>query len=74
MLRLDKTEYRVVPLHHDQDAEDRARWQLMSSEERQEVLAYLRQQARVLHALRDLGRQQDRNGKAGNVANNEPAT
>ncbi|OGX90359.1 hypothetical protein [Hymenobacter coccineus] len=62
MLRLDKTVIRKTTLHADhsvQDAEDAARWRAMTTEQRQEVLAYLRHQARTLRALRDLGREQD---------------
>ncbi|AMJ66794.1 hypothetical protein [Hymenobacter sp. PAMC 26628] len=68
MLRLDKTVTRKTTLHADhsvQEAEDAARWRAMPREQRQEVLAFLRQQARVLRAFRDLGREQDRGRNAG---------
>ena len=42
MLRLDKTVTRKTTLHADHDEEDLARWQAMSSAEKQEVLEYLR--------------------------------
>ncbi len=54
MLRLDKTVIRKTTLHADQDVEDvenAARWRAMTTEQRQEVLAFLRQQARFLHRL-----------------------
>ncbi|HEX8505397.1 MAG TPA: hypothetical protein VF630_08520 [Hymenobacter sp.] len=71
MLRLDKTVSRKTTLHADHDAEDRARWQTMTVNEKQEVLAYLRQQARCLHALREVGRQQDRSRNTADLANGE---
>ena len=64
MLRLDKTAFRIVPLHYDQDAEDRARWQAMTFAEKREVVEYLRHQTKCLQALCDLGREQDRDMKA----------
>jgi len=73
MLRLDKTVTRKTTLHADQDEEDLARWQAMSSAEKQEVLEYLRYQAKTLHALCELGRQQDRDKNVGHSATGKPA-
>lgn len=65
MLRLDKTAIRKVPLHYDQDAEDRARWQVMSFSEKREVVLVLQQRRRELGALCEVGREQDRNKSTG---------
>ncbi|MBC8085436.1 MAG: hypothetical protein H7Z21_19730 [Hymenobacter sp.] len=73
MLRLDKTAFRIVPLHHDQDAEDRARWQAMSFTEKREVVMHLQQRTRELHAIRELGRKQDFDASAINAQNAESA-
>ena len=73
MLRLNKTISRKTTLHADHDEEDLARWQAMSSAEKQEVLEYLRCQAKTLHALCELGRQQDRDKNVGYSANGKPA-
>ncbi|ALW85439.1 hypothetical protein AUC43_10230 [Hymenobacter sedentarius] len=56
MLRLDRTVTHKVLLHHDQDAEDFARWQTMTVTEKQAVLEYLRWQAKALHAFSKLPR------------------
>jgi predicted Fe-S protein YdhL (DUF1289 family) len=56
MLRLDKTVTRKTTLHADHDAEDLARWQTMTAAEKQEVLEYLRWQAKALHAISKLPR------------------
>lgn len=74
MLCLDKIVSRMVPLRHDQDAEDAARWQKMTADEKCEVLAYLRWQAKSLHAIREVGRNQDRKRSAVNSKNTESAT
>ena len=64
MLRLDKTITRKVPLHYDQDAEDRARWQAMSFAEKRGVVWHLQQRQQELHAIREVGRKQDRRRNA----------
>ena len=64
MLRLDKTVSRKIPLHYDEDAENRARWQGMSFAEKRDVVEYLRHQAKCLQALCESGREQDRNRNA----------
>ena len=74
MLRLDKTLTRKTTLPADQDAEDWARWQEMSFSEKREVAEHLRHQAGVLHALREVGRQQDRNRNAADLTNGKTLT
>ncbi|MDQ2770576.1 MAG: hypothetical protein M3Y54_08760 [Bacteroidota bacterium] len=64
MLRLDKTVTRKVPLHYDQDADDRTRWQAMSFAEKREVVWHLQQRTKGLHALCEQGREQDQNKNA----------
>lgn len=59
MLRLDKTISRKVPLHYDEEAENRARWQAMSFAEKREIGWHLQQRRRKLHALCEVGRNQD---------------
>ena len=61
MLRLDKTVSRKVPLHYDEEAENRARWQAMSFAEKREIVWHLQQRRSELHALREEGRKQDQN-------------
>ena len=73
MLRLDKTVIRKVPLHHDQDAEDCARWQVTSFTEKRKIVWHLQQRNRELHVLREQGREQDPNKNAENSVNGEPA-
>ena len=68
MLRLDKTVIRKVPLHYDQDAEDRVRWQTMSFSEKREVVLVLQQRRRALRALCEQGREQDRTKSMGSEA------
>jgi predicted Fe-S protein YdhL (DUF1289 family) len=60
MLRLDKTAFRIVPLHHDQDAEDHARWQAMSFAEKREIVLVLQQRIRMLRGWSE----QERNRNA----------
>ena len=74
MLRLDKTLTRKTILHADHDAEDWARWQEMSFFEKREVVEHLRQQAGVLQALREVGRQQDLNRNAADLTNGKTLT
>ena len=68
MLRLDKTVSRKVPLHYDEEAENRARWQAMSFAEKREIVWHLQQRRRELYALREEGRKQDRNKNVGHSA------
>lgn len=64
MLRLDKTVTRKVPLHCDEDAESRARWQVMPFAEKREIIWHLQQRRRELSALCEVGRKQDLNRSA----------
>ncbi|MFC6224157.1 hypothetical protein ACFP2F_12975 [Hymenobacter artigasi] len=73
MLRLDKTAFRVVPLHYDEDAENRVRWQAMAFAEKREIVWHLQQRKRELHALCEVGREQARGNNAGRSANSERA-
>ena len=58
MLRLDKTISRKTTLHADHDAENRARWQVMSFAEKREVVLVLQQRRNMLHAWSEQGREQ----------------
>ncbi|MBU6120910.1 hypothetical protein [Hymenobacter siberiensis] len=66
MLRLDKTAFRIVPLHYDEDAENRVRWQVMAFAEKREIVWHLQQRKRELHALCEQGREQDGSNTMGN--------
>ncbi len=59
MLRLDKTVSRKVPLHYDEGAENRARWQVMSFAEKREIVLVLQQRTRMLRAWSE--QEQNRN-------------
>lgn len=59
MLCLDKTVARKVPLHYDEDAENRTCWQAMSFAEKREIIWHLQQRRRELSALCEVGRKQD---------------
>ena len=74
MLRLDKTITRETTLHADQDAEDWVRWQETPFSEKREVVEHLRHQVGVLHALREVGHQQDRNRNAADLTNGKTST
>jgi predicted Fe-S protein YdhL (DUF1289 family) len=69
MLRFDKTITRKVPLHFDEGAENRARWQAMSFAEKREIVWHLQQRRRELSALCEQGRKQDRNKNNRHPAN-----
>ena len=69
MLRLDKIVTRKVPLHYDEDAENRVRWQAMSFAEKREIIWHLQQRRRELRALCKVGREHDRNKNTGHSAN-----
>ncbi len=71
MLRLDKTVSRKVPLHYDEEAENRARWQVMSFTEKREIVWHLQQRRRELHALCEEGRMQDRDNNTDPTASGE---
>ena len=43
MLHFDKTVTRKTTLHADHDAEDRARWQVISFTEKREIVWHLQQ-------------------------------
>ncbi|WP_216680248.1 hypothetical protein [Hymenobacter siberiensis] len=69
MLRLDKTVSRKVPLHYNEEAESRARWQAMSFTEKREVVLVLQQRRDTLHALSEQGREQDQHKATGEPTN-----
>ena len=60
MLRLDKTVTRKVPLHYDEETENRARWQAMSFTEKREIVWHLQQRTKMLRAWSE----QERNKSA----------
>lgn len=69
MLRFDKTVSRKIPLHYDEAAENRARWQAMSFAEKREIVWHLQQRRRELQALCEQGRKQNRNKNVGHSTN-----